>query len=322
MERRPLLSVAFAPHTHDGSSVSEIYLHQFYALVPAAVAGVVVWGIGGLRTMLLAIGCALIFEWICARLTKRPECLADGSVLVQGLMLGMLLHAESSWWLIAIGALLMIVLGKYFFGGLGAYPFPPVLLSYAILLFSWPSRLNLGLQMAHRPLDFPPLEPLVATQSFGGGAAQAYSLSDLLLGQQLSGVGASMVLLLLLGGIYLMMRGFIAWRTPLAFLASLFLFGWILHATAPANYPPPLFHLCSGIAVFAAFFLITDFSCSPVNPWAQVVYGVGGGLLAILIRSFGVWPDGTVFAVLLLCLVQPLIDKIHPRAIGVEVPAR
>ncbi|MCK4305910.1 MAG: RnfABCDGE type electron transport complex subunit D [Candidatus Eisenbacteria sp.] len=322
MKRPPLLSVAVSPHTHDGSSVSEIYLSQFIALLPAAIAGCLLWGTEGLRTLLLATGSAVILEWICARLRNQQICLADGSVLAQGLMLGMLLHAGTPWWLVLVAALLMVPFGKHFFGGLGGYPFSPPLLSYAILLISWPGRLNAASQLANCQLNFAALEPLVAWRSFGVEATQAFSLGDLFMGQQLGGVGSSMILWLLIGGLYLLLRGFIAWRIPLAFLGSVFVTAWIFHLAAPAAYPGPLFHLLSGMVVFAAFFLATDFTTSPVNGWAQVVFGIGCGLLTVLIRSFGIWPDGTVFAVLLMNLAHPLIDKIHPQVIEVEVPAR
>lgn len=322
MERPPLLSVAMPPHTHDGSSVSEIYLNQFFALLPAAVAGVLVCGVGGLRTVLLAIGSAVILEWLAARLMRREQCLADGSVLAQGLMLGMLLHAQTPWWLVMVAALLMVVLGKHFFGGLGGYPLNPVLLSYCILLVSWPSRLNLADQLSGCSVHGPALEPLVAWKGFGAGATEAFSLGDLFLGQQVGGIGSSMILLLVLGGLYLIARGFISWRIPLAFLGTVFVTALIFNLAAPADYPPPLFHLFSGVAVFAAFFLATDFTTSPVNGWAQVIFGAGCGLLAVLIRTFGSYPDATVFAIILMNLAHPLIDKIHPQVIAVEVPAR
>ncbi len=318
----PLLSVAVGPHTHDGSSVAEIYLNQFLALVPAAVAGVLIWGMGGLRTLLLAVGASVVLEWVSARTRGRQVCLADGSVLVQGLLLGMLFHPETPWWLIVVGAALMVILGKHFFGGLGGYAFNPVLLSYAILLVSWPGQLNAAKQLAGYTLHIPPLEPLVAWRSFGVEASQVFSLGDLFVGQQIGGIGSSMILLLVVGGLYLMLRGFVPWRIPLAYLGSVFVTAWLFQLGAPADYPSPLFHLCSGIVVFAAFFLATDFTCSPVNPWAQVVFGIGCGLLTVIIRTFGAWPDGTVFAVLIMNMAQPLIDKIQRPVIGVEVPAQ
>ncbi len=322
MKRPPLLSVAVPPHLHDGSSVAQIYFWQFLLLLPAAVGGVWVWGVGGLRTLVLAMGAAVLFEGVVARIRKQEAFLGNLSILAQGLMLGMLLHAETSWWLVVVAAALMVFLGKHFFGGQGSYPFSPPLLTYAILLVSWPGQLNFARQLVHYDLSFPAVAPLTAWRSFGIDATDAFSPWGLLWGQQLGGVGSTMILLLALGGIVLMLGGYIAWRIPVAFLGGLFVTALIFNLADPTTYPSPFFHLFSGIAVFAAFFLATDFTCSPVNPWAQVIFGVGCGLLTVIIRTFGAWPDGTVFAVLLMNLAQPLIDKIHPQPVAVEVPAQ
>jgi len=322
MKRTPLLSVAVSPHIHDGSSVSEIYLHQFFALLPAAVGGLLVWGAGGLRTLLLALGSAVVIEWISGRMMKRETSLANGSILAQGLMLGMLLHASAPIWLIVVAAAIMVVMGKQIFGGLGAYPVNPLMLAMAFLLVSWPARLNLAQQMTNTVKDFPMIEPLVAWRGFGAGAADAYSVPGMLMGQQLSGVGSTAIILLCLGGIYLAIRGFIAWRITVSYLVSMFVVAMLFNLGSSEIYPTPIFHLASGIAVFAAFFIATDFTTAPVNPWAQVIYGAGCGILTILFRTFGIFPDGTVFAIILMNLVNPLVDRICPKVISVEVPVR
>jgi len=322
MKRSPLLSVAMPPHTHFGISVAEIHLNQLLALIPAAAGGVLLWGLPGLRTLLLAVGTTVVLEWLTGRMMKRETSVLDGSALVQGLMLGMLLHAAAPWWLVLIGALLLVVLAKQFFGGQGGYLLQPVLLTYAILLISWPGQLNTAWRLGGLATAAQPIEPLLAWRSFGPGAANAYPLGDLLLGLQTGGVASGMIGLLTLGGIYLVIRGFIAWRIPLAFLGMAFVAALALHLGDATTYAPPGLHLFSGMLVFAAFFMATDFSCAPVNPWAQVIFGASCGLLAILIRTFGSYPDGTVFAVLLMNLAQPLIDRVHPPVIGVEVASR
>jgi electron transport complex protein RnfD len=322
MKRPPLLSVAVAPHTHDGSSVSQIYVWQFLLVLPAAIGGVWIWGLAGLRTLMLAVGAAVLFEGLVARSRHRPWFLSDFSIVLQGLLLGMLLHAETPWWLVLVAAAVMVFVGKHFFGGLGSYPFCPPLLSYAIMQVSWPGQLDFARKLVHYDLSFSPIAPLTAWRSFGAQAAESFRLGDLLLGRQAGGVGSTMILLLLLGGVALMLGRYIPWRTPLAFLAGLVGTAGVFHLASPASYPSPLFHLFSGIAVFAAFFLVPDFTCSPVNPGAQVLYGVLGGGLAVVLRTLGAWPDGTVFAVLLVNIAHPVIDKIRPRTLAVEVPAQ
>jgi len=322
MKRPPLLSVAMAPHTHLGVRVSEVYLHQLVALLPAAIGAVWIWGLLALRTILLTVGAVLILEWLTGRLMNRETSVLDGSAAVQGLLLAFLFHAGMPWWLILLGALVMVTLGRQFFGGIGGYPLNPPALAYAVLLLSWPARLDAPRALTGIELGFPPVEALVAWRSFGIDGISAYSLRDLFLGAQVGGLGATFGLLLALGALYLIIRGFIAWRISLAFLAALFATAGIFHLGDPLTYPPPLFQLFSGMAIFVAFFLLTDFTTAPVNPWAQVVYGIGAGLLTVLIRSFGGYPDGAIFAVLLMNLAHPLIDKIRPRVLRVEVPAQ
>jgi electron transport complex protein RnfD len=302
--------------------VARIYTWQLVWLLPAAIGGVWVWGLGGLRTLLLAVGFAVACEALVARLRRRPGFLADGSVLVQGLLLGMLLHAETPWWLVLVAAGVMVFLGKHFFGGQGSYPFNPPLLSYAIMLVSWPGQLNGARQLVDYTLPFPAVAPLEVWRSFGAQAADVFPLGGLLWGQQVGGVGSTMIVLLLVGGVVLMAGGYLPWRTPLAFLAALAITAGVFHLAAPADYPSPWFHLCAGLAVFAALFLASDFTSSPVNPWAQVAFGAGCGILTVLIRTFGAWPDGAVFAVLLMNIAHPLVDKIRPQPLAVEVPAR
>ena len=162
MKRSPLLSVAMPPHAHLGISVAEIHLNQLLALIPAAIGGVLLWGLPGLRTLLLAVGASITLEWLTGRLMRRETSVLDGSVLVQGLMLGLLLHAATPWWLVLIGAALVVVLGKQFFGGQGGYLLQPVLLAYAILLVSWPGQLNVVWRLAGFVTAAQPIDPLLA----------------------------------------------------------------------------------------------------------------------------------------------------------------
>ena len=315
---RIVLNVAMGPHVHDGSHVSKIMNGYLIALVPAAVWGCVLYGLPGLRMLLLAAGSALVFEWLSRMAMGRPSSLADGSVLVQGLLFGMMLPSNSPWWLIVVGAFLVVVIGKQLFGGIGGYPFNPVLVGYAILSVSWPLRLSSHFTLADTPLKSMTIEPLVALKTYGASAVGAYEFSDLFLGYQAGGLGTGSTLLILLGGLYLLVRGFAPWRVVVSYIVSIFVFGWIFQLADASTYAGPMFHLMSGMTMFGAFFLVCDFTTCPVNGLARVIYGAGAGLLIILIRNFGVYPDGTVFAVLLMNLFHPLIDRITKPVIGLE----
>ena len=315
---RIVLNVAMGPHVHDGSHVSKIMNGYLIALVPAAVWGCIQYGLPGLRMLLLAAGFALVFEWLARKAMGRPSSLADGSVLVQGLLLAMMLPANAPWWLIVVGMFLVVVIAKQLFGGIGGYPFNPVLIGYAILSVSWPLRLSAEFALADIPLKSMSIEPLVALKTYGSSAVGAYNLSDLFLGYQTGGLATGSVLLILLGGLYLIFRGFAPWRVVVSYIVSIFVFGWIFQLVNASAYAGPMFHLMSGMTLFGAFFLACDFTTCPVNGLARVIYGAGAGLLIILIRNLGVYPDGTVFAILLMNLFHPLIDRIKKPVIGLE----
>jgi electron transport complex protein RnfD len=217
---------------------------------------------------------------------------------------------------VVTGTFLAVVIGKQIFGGIGANPFNPVALSLAILYVSWGSVLSFDAALANYDFDFKMADPLVALKSFGPAAVADYSTADLLVGRQSGGIGSICGLGLLLGGGYLILRGFIRWEIALSFAAGLFLTAAIFHAVSPESYAGPFFHLLTGYSLIGAFFLATDDASSPVNFIPMLLYGFGGGLMTILIRNIGAYPDGVILAVLLMNIVNPLLDKIRPKAMG------
>jgi electron transport complex protein RnfD len=157
---------------------------------------------------------------------------------------------------------------------------------------------------------------LGAAKAFGAGAVADIPLSDLLIGRQIGGAGSTSALALLIGGIYLVARGYVRWEIPLAFIAGLFISATMFHAAHPEAYAGPLFHLFTGFSMIGAFFLATDDSASPVNTLPMLIYGAVGGIMTMLIRNIGAYPEGIIFAILLINLMNPLVDKIRPKAIG------
>ncbi len=291
------------------------------ALLPAALYGCVRYGAAGIQVILAATSSAVIFEWAARKVMKRDPSISDYSALLQGTILGMILPPGTPVWLVIIATFLMIVIGKQFFGGIGGYPFNPPAIAAAMLMVSYPKRM-----ISHFPLhgtdpSSPFLEPLAALKSYGPGVTEIYSLNDLFMGIHNSGTGTGAVFLLLLGGIYAMIRGFIPWRAPVSFITGTFLTAWLFHASQPETYAPPLFHILAGMTVFAAFFLITDSTTCPVNPLAATLYGLFAGILLVLIRNLGMYYDGAVFAVLILNLFHPLLDRIHKPVIGLNTEA-
>jgi electron transport complex protein RnfD len=158
--------------------------------------------------------------------------------------------------------------------------------------------------------------PLGALKAFGPDAVASFGIADLLIGHHTGGIGTTCGIALIAGGTYLMARGFIRWEIALSFLAGVFVTAFVFNLVAPARFAGPGIHLLAGVSLFGAFFLAPEDSSSPVNVIPMLIYGAAGGLLTVLIRNIGSWVDGVVFAVLVINLLNPLLDKIRPKVIG------
>jgi len=311
--------VSHAPFWHSGSSITERNYHTMIAALPAIVAGIYYFGMPALAVMALSVSTSIIWEYVFNCAAKRPITIGDGSAALIGLVLGMLLPATAPWWLVIIGTFLAVVVGRQIYGGIGANPFHPALVSVAMLMLSWKNHLNFDQAYVNYDFGFTALYPLGALKHFGTIATEPFHIVGLLLGKQLGGIGTGFGLGLIVGGIYLIYKGFIRWEISLSFLAGILLASLVFYIADPSRFADPLFHLCTGYTLIGAFFLATEDSSSPVNVVAMLIYGAGAGVLTVLIRSIGQFPDGVVFAILILNLINPLLDKIRPTAIGKAV---
>ena len=308
----PMLTVSCPPFVHCGATARGRMLEFLLALAPAAVMAAVTYGLPAVRVMALSMAVAVFVEWGCFRLMRREPEIDDCNALLLGLLFAFLLPASAPWWLVAAGSAITIVMGKMIFGGLGGAPLAAPVVGWTICRLSWPTPLDFDVSMLNSPLIW----PLSQLKHFGPAAAARFTDMDLLLGHQLGGLGATQVLALLIGGAYLLLRGHIRWHIPLAFLAGTALAAWVFQAAYPAQTVGPLFHVLAGSTVFAAFFLATDHSSSPKGPLPMLLYGLLGGIMVMVIRFWGVYPDGAAFAVLLANLSTPLVDRIRPKPFG------
>ncbi len=316
MNNQKKFIVSHAPFLHIGSGVAERYNNFIIAALPAALMGLVYFGIPALGVLCLAVASAVGWELLLNKVAKKPVTVDDGHAMFIGLIFGMLLPATAPYWLVLTGTFMAVVIGKIIFGGLGANPFNPAVLSYAILMVSWKTYFDFDAQLIHYNFDFTPFYLLVAAKAFGTEAVANVNLGELLIGRQVGGIGTTCGLALILGGIYLIARGIMRWEIPVAFIAGLLVTATFFHILDPDRYAGPLFHLFTGYALIGAFFLATDDSASPVNTLAMVIYGAVGGIMTMLIRNIGQNPDGVIFAILLINLINPLVDKIRPKALG------
>jgi len=311
-------NVACSPHWRESTGLAGTEQLWVIALAPALIASVYFHGFYSLRVIALTLACSVTLDAFVNWLVPSKDETSNWSSVTLAIILAFLMPVDASWWLILIGCFLMIVIGKKLFGGIGAYPVHPALLSYAMLLVSWPNRFDYTASMAAWDWGVKMIEPVRLVKTIGGSAEQLYHWQDLLLGKQVAGVGNGMVLYLLIGGLFLLLLRRITWHIPVSFLIGTLVMGEILYLSNPDQFTSPLFYLLSGGTIFAAFFLVTDYTTSPVNPIPMLIYGFLGGVLLILIRAFSNYYDGIVFAVLLVNLCNPLLDRMTPRVRGIE----
>lgn len=310
------LIVSHAPFLHCGSSISQRSYHTMLAALPAVIVGFICFGVQALGVVCLSVSSAILWELVFNFISKREVSIGDGNAALTGLLFGMLLPATMPWWVVIVGTFLAIVIGKQIFGGIGGNSFNPVMVAMAILLVSWKDMFDFDGMLVTKELDFIALYPLATLKHLGASATEQFSAMDLLLGQQVGGIGTTCGLAILLGGLYLIIRGFIRWEISISFLVGVAFTALCFNMADGVKYGGPMIHLLSGYTLIGAFFLATEDSSSPVNLIPMLLYGALGGVMTVLIRNIGVYVDGVVFAILFINCVSPLLDKIRPKAIG------
>jgi len=310
------LVVSHPPFWHNGNRLTQRSYHIMLAALPAVLVGFKTYGMPAVGVVCLSIASAILWELGFNKVAKQPVTIGDGSAALTGLLLAMLFPATMPWWAVITGTFLAIVIGKHIFGGIGSNAFNPVALAVAILMVSWKHLFDFDGMLVNYDLQFTALYPIAAAKHFGAQAAASFNLWDLAIGWQTGGIGTACGLGLLLGGLYLMLRGFIRWEICLSFMAGIYISALLFHLVDPTRFAGPGFHLLAGYTLFGAIFLATEDSSSPVNFIPMLIYGAAGGLMTVLIRNIGNYVDGVILAILVINLVQPLLDKIRPQAIG------
>ena len=311
------LIVSHAPFWHDGDSLFKTNLNLMIATLPAVIFGLVQFGAPALGVLALSLSTAMAWEFIITLVSGKKASIHDLDSAVIGLFLGMMLPATVPWWLVIIGTFLAVVLGKMIYGGIGANPFNPPLLGIAILTLSWATHLDFDAAYVNYDFSFTALAPLAAVKAKGALAvSDLFPLSDLLMGKQVGAIGTTFGLGLIIGGVYLILRGFIRWEIPVSFIIGIVFTALCFNLANPDQYAGPMLHLFSGYTLFGAFFLATENSSSPVNRIPMLIFGFCAAVIIILMRNIGVYEDGTILGILLLNLVNPLIDTIRPKALG------
>ena len=315
LEQKKLI-VSHAPFWHSGGRVTERSYHTMLATLPAIIAGIVYYGVPAIAVVSLSVASAMLWELAINKVTKKAPSIGDGSAALSGLVLAMLLPATMPWWAVITGTFLTVVIGKQIFGGIGSNAFNPVALAVAIMMISWKDLFDFNGMLLNYDFSFTAVYPLAAVKNFGTSAIDSFSLGDLMMGRQMGAIGATFGLGLIIGGIYLMIRGFIRWEISLSFIVGAYLTALLFNIIDPARFAGPGFHILTGYTLIGAFFLATDDSSSPVWFVPMLIYGAAGGVMTILIRNIGAYVDGVILAILVINLIHPLLDKIRPKALG------
>ena len=299
------LIVAPAPHVHGSESTQKIMRDVLLALTPALVFSVVAFGWSALAVTCISVASCVLFEYLIQKfLLKGPCTVSDLSAVVTGVLLAFNLPASLPWWIVVIGAFVSIAIAKMTFGGLGKNPFNPALVGRVFLLFAYPVQMT----------TFP--RPV-------GQLADAFSGATPLAAVKAEYDKVAGALLLLVGAVYLLWRKVITWHIPVAVLGTMAVFVFLvglgqgMHGEALWEFP--LFHLLAGGAILGAVYMATDYSTSPMTHTGMLIYGVGIGIITVLIRLWGAYPEGMSFAILIMNSVVPLINKyVKPRRFGLK----
>jgi len=310
------LIVSHAPFWHNGSRITNRSYQTMLAALPAVLAGIYYYGIPVFGVVCLSVATAIFWELVINRVAKRPITIGDGNAALIGLLLAMLLPATMPWWAVITGTFIAVVIGKQIFGGIGSNAFNPVALAVAIMMISWKDLFNFDGMLLNYDFNFAAVYPLALAKHFGAASLELLRMGDLLMGRQIGGLGATFGLGLIAGGIYLILRGFIRWEISLTFLVGVYLTALLFNLIDPERFASPAIHILSGYTLIGAFFLATEDSSSPVNGIPMLIYGVTGGIMTVLIRNIGAYIDGVILAILVINLVNPLLDKIKPQALG------
>ena len=317
------LIVAPAPHVQSAQSTASIMRDVIVALMPALVVSTVVFGMDVLRVVALSVAACVAFEYLIQRfLVRGPLTVSNGSAAVTGVLLAFNLPASIPWWIVVIGAFVAIAIGKMTFGGLGKNPFNPALVGRVFLLIAYPVQMTSFPMPVNGAFDaLSGATPLAAVKH--GAAADVVGVQELLLGNMPGSMGEVAALALLCGFVYLLWRRVIRWHVPVTVLATMAVFAFVYALgkgmTGAALWQLPLFHVLAGGAILGALFMATDYSTSPMTVRGGVIFAAGIGVITMLIRLWGAYPEGMSFAILIMNACVPLINKyVKPKRFGVK----
>ncbi len=306
--------VSGTPHVRSKESIQSIMRDVIIALVPATAAGIYYFGLRALILIVAAIISAVFFEWLYEKITKKPVTINDLSAVVTGLLLAMNLPASAPVWVAIVGSAFAIIFAKQLFGGLGQNFINPALAGRAFLLASYPTEMTTWVVPNGLAADAATYATPLA--QLKNGALDA-SLKQLVIGQVGGTIGETCAIALIIGGIYLLYKHVISWKIPVIYIATIFI---LFAVIGRHGMRMPLQEIFAGGVMLGGIFMATDYASSPVTPKGQVIFAVGAGLLTYLIRTFGGYPEGVSYSILIMNCCVPLIERFTEPTIFGALP--
>lgn len=327
-----LLNVSQSPHIHGNESTQKLMLNVVIALLPALFTSVFYFGLGAIIVTLTSVASCLLFEYLIQKfILKKPLSITDGSALVTGLLLAFNLPSNIPVFIVIIGSFVSIGVAKMTFGGLGNNPFNPalvgrvfMLISFPVQMTSWPVPKGLGTGYTDAVTGATPLaiikEGLKNGEPLSKLMDEIPTPAQMFLGNMGGSMGEIAAAALLIGFIYLLATKVITWHIPVSIAGTIVLFTAILWLVNPEKNADPMFHILAGGVLLGAIFMATDYVTSPMVPKAMIIYGCGIGIITVVIRVYGAYPEGVSFAILIMNAFVPLMNAyIKPKRFGEEV---
>ena len=317
------LLVSPSPHLHTTTSTKSLMRDVVIALLPAVLVSVLFYGWAELLVLGVSVASCILLEYLITRyLLKKPCTIGDWSAVITGLLLALNLPASTPWWVVFIGAVVAIGVAKMTFGGLGQNLFNPALVGRVFLLISFPTYMTDWSKPAgfitNSMVDaYTGATPLGLAKGLGPQGVEGLDYMDMLFFNIGGSAGELSAIALIIGFVYLLVRKVIRPYITLSILATVAVFSGIFWAINPAEYTGPLFNLLTGGLLLGSIFMATDYVTSPMSSWGGVIFGVGIGLITMLIRYFGAYPEGVSFAILIMNSLVPIINKVcHTKKYG------
>ena len=313
------LVVSPSPHIHGAFSTKRLMGDVLIALIPAFIVSVIVYGVDALVVTGVSVAACVAFEYLIQKYLLKGDCtIGNYSAVVTGVLLGFNLPSTLPVWMIVIGALVAIGVGKMSFGGLGNNIFNPALTGRIFLLISFPAQMTTWPVVGQLTSYADATTGATVLSLMNEGALDKMpTLSDMLIGNMGGSLGEVSALALLLGMFYMLWKKIITWHVPVSIFVTVFVFTGIMHLVNPVQYASPFVHLLSGGLMLGAIFMATDYVTSPMSKSGMIVYGVGIGILTTVIRLFGSYPEGMSFAIFIMNGVTPLINSyMKPKHFG------